>query len=717
MARRKTKASASVADDDADNGYVNANDDLAAKAWKCWRDSRSHLSDWRTEAAECYDIVAGRQWTDEEIAELEKQMRAPVTFNRTGVVLDAVSGYQINSRQDVAYLPREPTDTGPVQVENEAAKFYRQACDAEDEETDAFFDALVCGLGTVEHRMDYDDDPEGMLKIERVDSLEMGYDPSAIKRNLSDRRWDIRGKWWDKSAAKAAFPDRDFDDAENVSGDLDVDSNKPVSREAAARYEDSSGTDDNDKRKDRVFILEYTWFELEPFITALNPLSGKNEDIDSATLKLLNEKMMAVGQPAVKSVKRSRKVYKRAFVHGRDTIEEGEAPCPYRFHYQFMTGKRDRNKKIWYGLVRPMKDPQRWANKFLVQTMHMINANAKGGLIHDEGAFERTDDIEAKMAKPGWRLSKRQGYEAQFVPPTPIPTNTFQLMEFAISSSRDVTGVNLELLGMADREQPGILEHARKQSAMAILAPFFDALRRYHKESGRLTLYFIGKYMTDGRMIRINGDAQAQYVPLTKEWDFTKYDVVVDQSPSSPNSKQAVYGVIAQILPTLAKMNVMPPPEILDYVPDLPASFVQKWKEQIAKPPDQNVEKAKQLELADKAADVTKKGADAALSEAKAQSEAAKAGIDQVSMLMQIMSTLDQIKQGQVASSLQAGDQQLAQRQQMQSEQQQQSAQQQQDTENRFRADEAQRGDEQRQVDNDFRAREMAQAAQVPNAG
>jgi hypothetical protein len=719
MARRKTKAT--VAQDDADNGHghVNANDDLAATAWKCWRDSRSHMSDWRTEAAECYDIVAGRQWTDDEIATLKEQMRIPVTFNRTGVVIDAVSGYQINSRQDVAYLPREPQDTGPVQIENEASKFYRQQCDAEDEESDAFFDALVCGLGTVEHRMDYDDDPEGMLKIERVDSLEMGYDPTCTKRNLSDRRWDIRGKWWDKATAKATFPDTDFDNAENVAGDLDVDGNRPVSREAAARYEDTGISDDNDRRKDKVFILEYTWYELKPFITALNPLTGKNEDIDTATLTKLNEMMLAAGKPEVQSVKRKRKAYKRAFVFGRDTIEEGEAPCPHKFHYQFITGKRDRNKNVWYGLVRPMKDPQRWANKFLSQTMHMINANAKGGLVHDEGAFERPDEIEKKMAKPGWVISKRQGYEVQFVPPTPIPNNTFQLTEFSIGSSRDVTGVNLELLGMADREQAGILEHARKQSAMAILAPFFDALRRYHKESGRLTLYFIGKYMTDGRMIRISGQAQAQYLPLTKVGDFQKYDVVIDQSPTSPNSKQAVFGVIAQIFPTLAKAGVMPPPEILDYIPDLPASLVQKWKEQIGKP-NPDAEKAKELEMADKAADVNKKGADAALSQAKAQREAAAAGIDQATALANIMSLLEQIKQGQVQTQLQAGDQQLAGRQQMMAEQGQAQTAQQQDTENQFREREAMQGDEQRQIDNEVRARELAmqaqaQQAQVPN--
>jgi len=44
-----------------------------------------------------------------------------------------------------------------------------------------------------------------------------------------------------------------------------------------------------------------------------------------------------------------------------------------------------------------MKDPQRWANKFLAQIMHIINTNAKGGLLAEEGAF-----IDPKKAEENW---------------------------------------------------------------------------------------------------------------------------------------------------------------------------------------------------------------------------------------------------------------------------------------------------------------------------
>lgn len=626
-------------------------DEMARTVWKNWRESQDHLTKWREEAAESYDFAAGVQWTEDEVTILKDQLRPVITFNRVAPVLDAVSGYEINSRQDVTYLPRTVDDTGPAQVESAAAKFFREACDAEDEESDMFYDALVCGMGWSEHKMNYDDDPEGMLDVDRIDPMEMGYDPASIRRNLADSRYVMRGKWTDLKYAEEMWPAHDFKSADTMRNPRDDgDVNEPIKVPQNAWYKDNAVGSQYERRRGKVFILEQQYFEREPFYSAINPGTGNLEDMSSGAHAKLQKQLKEIGQPPLESQKRTKKVFKRAFVHGPTTLEDGPAPCPDMFSYQCITGKRDRNRNHWYGLVRPMKDPQRWANKWLSQQLHLINSNAKGRMFYERGTFDNIATVEKKMANPGATIEVNEGQmdKMKIEQPVQLPTNSFQLMEYAIASVRDTTGVNVELLGMADRNQPGILEQQRKQSAMAILAPLFDAQRRYRKNAGRLTLYFIHEYLSDGRLIRIVGDEGAKYVPLTKQPGFDEYDVIVDESPSSTNQKEAVFGVMMQIMPGLQKAGVPIPPEVLDYIPGLPASLAEKWKAMLTKP-NPEAEIRKLIEGLKGMSEIDKNVAYARKYDADAQAAGMAAPMDSAQALMQILQAFQEVSNPQAA--------------------------------------------------------------------
>lgn len=653
MAKRKTKGRfaaptmqlPAIGDDEGD-APMGA-DEQATTAWSRWKASRKHLDKWITEAKESYDFVAGRQWEQADIDTLTEQQRPVITFNRTGTTVDAVSGYEINGRQDVTFIPRSIEDSGPAEVESDAARYFRGECDAEDEESDSFYDVLVCGLGWVGHSMDYEENPEGMLAIERVDPLEMGYDPSAIKRNLADMRWNVRGKWFDRTVAKLRWPDADWLQIplEGATED-EVDERSPINVPENAFYR-SGSAEGYDHQRNKVFILEHTWFELEPFYSVANPQSGQLEKLTPDEHGKIKKAMEAQGLPPLQSVKRTKRVFKRSFVCGKITLEEGDAPCPEMFHYQAMTGKRDRNKNHWFGLVRAMKDPQRWANKWMSQQLHIINSNAKGGIDYEEGAFADVSQVERNQSKPGATLKIEAGYfdKVRRTAPVQIPPNVFQLMEYAITSLRDVTGVNVELLGTADRNQPGVLEHQRKQAAMSILAPMFDSQRRYRKNAGRLEMYFIKEFLSDGRLIRIVGEEDAEYVPLTKKEGFTEYDIIVDEAPTAPNQKEAAFATIMQILPALMKMGIPTPPEVLDYVPGLPTKLASEWKKLLTKPPDPKQTIMQILEGLQKAAEIEKDGTQAEYNKARALAATGGMQISAVDTIGQLMLALQQAAQ------------------------------------------------------------------------
>jgi hypothetical protein len=91
-------------------------------------------------------------------------------------------------------------------------------------------------------------------------------------------------------------------------------------------------------------------------------------------------------------------------------------------------------------------------------------------------------------------------------------------------------------------------------------------------------LYLIQHYLSDGRMVRIVGDDMAQWVPLTKGQFSGEYDVIVDDSPTSPNEKEKTWQILQGILPGVKEMIT---PQVmltlLDYSP-LPTSLVEKLK-------------------------------------------------------------------------------------------------------------------------------------------
>lgn len=607
---------------------IESDHDLIELVKKCKKDSDKHLAQWLKEAKDSYDLVAGHQWSDEDRAVLESMNRPAVVFNRVGPVIDSVCGTEVNNRQQVQFLPRQAGDSGVNELLTGATQWVRDNCDAEDEESDAFFDVCVSGLGWTETRMDYTDEPEGQVLIERIDPLTMRYDPAAKKRNLTDARWVQREEWMTKDEIDATWPEADEIIEDGGLGGDDDKSIQPHDATNAWLYKADAIA--YDPKNGKYLVIHHQWFTLECYYRVADPATGQVIEIDEERYEQIEAQTLKLGIP-LQSVKQTRKVFKQAFVCGSTVLEKGLAPSQVGFTFKAMTGKRDRNLNTWYGLVRSMSDPQRWANKFFSQILHIVNSNAKGGLMVEDGATDNPRKLEEDWAKADSIVTFNEGAlsqgKVQNKPAPAYPLGPEKMMEFSIQSIRDAAGVNLEQLGQANRAQAGYLEAQRKESGMTILAGLFDSLRRYRKLQGRLLADFIKNYLSDGRLVRIvSGDGTERYIPLIRQDDTMQYDVIVDESPTSHNVKERVFGMMMQMLPTLSQMGVPVPPELVDYMP-LPSGLTEKWKMQINQakndPQAQQMQQAQQqLDMAGRQANVRKINADAVLKETQAQTTA-----------------------------------------------------------------------------------------------
>jgi Phage P22-like portal protein len=540
---------------------------------------QNHCREWQKQAEECYGFVSGSdQWSSEDRALLEKQNRPIITFNRIDPVIDSVSGLEVNNRQEVKFFPRHIGNAGVDDLLTAAAAWCRDECYAEDEESDAFRDQIICGMGWIETRLDYDTDPDGMIQIDRVDPLEMVWDSASKKKNLAEARRVARIRDLPLSVVEDMFPDVDVSDL-HASWAMDTSSmaNSPHDATQAVFYtEDQSELIDKNQMLCR--LVEIQWWEHETEYQIIDPLTEKSAILTVEEYKKAKSRLKQMGIFDFPSAKIKTKKYYKAFL-GNTILEKKDGPKQGGFTLKCMTGKRDRNHGVFYGLVKSMIDPQKWANKWLSQVLHIVNTNAKGGIMAEESAFSNPQEAIDNWADPASVTLVKNGAitgnKIQPKPQTPWPQGLEGLMQFAISSIRDASGVNLELLGQADRAQPGILEHQRKQSAMTILAGLFDSLRRYRKEQGRLLLYYITNFISDGRLIKIGGPESQQYVPLVRNPDTVKYDVIVDDTPNSVNIKDQTWYNVMQLMPFLQKMPVPLDVwlDVLKYSP-LPASLV-----------------------------------------------------------------------------------------------------------------------------------------------
>ncbi|HYH17875.1 MAG TPA: hypothetical protein VD995_04595 [Azospirillum sp.] len=607
--------------------------DIVEEAEAFFRASRDHFAKWRVKAREDYDFVAGSQWSEDDRAALAEQLRPVVTFNRIGPVIDSVTGSEVNNRQEVRYIPREMGDVQVNELLTGAAKWVRDECDAEDEESDAFIDAVICGMGWTETYLDMVEDPDGTILVRRADPLEMVPDPTARQANLADAKRVMRVRKVERQFVRDTWPETAAEitsDAAPWTGYHEAE-DEPHDADEARFYR-------NDQRPDRGADLEhwtvahYQVFRAKVVWTLVDPMSGQLTELEDAQYQVFAKRAGQLGLP-VRSVRRPRRYVHEAYVCGKTVLHEGEAPCPHSFSYRAITGKRDRNNGTWYGLVRGMKDPQRWANKWLSQTMHIINSNSKGGLLAEKDAFVNPRKAEAEWSRPdAITLLNHGGLDKiREKAATQYPQGIVDLMTFAVSSIRDVSGVNLELLGMADRDQPGILEQQRSKAALTVLAGMFNSLRRYRKEQGRLLLHMITQYLSDGRLIRITGgDGAERYLPLVRMPDTVRFDVIVDDAPTSPNQKEQAFTVLMQLLPMLLPAGIPIPPEVVDYAP-IPASLAAKWKQMLVsmtqpKPPSPAAQaQARRVE-----ADTEQKRSAAMLNVAKAQATTAGAQLDMV---------------------------------------------------------------------------------------
>ena len=545
-----------------------------------YRRARLHWSKWKKRTRRNYDYYAGRQWTQEEQDELGEG-KAAVVMNRIKPRVSAVVGMEISNRQELRYQPREVSDEALASLVNKASEWTRDQADTEDHETDQFQDMVICGIGASETFMDHEDNIDGVAVTERRDPLGYDWDPDSTQANFADLEFYFYSQDITKDQFKAmGFPIgkarggalgiNDLWETQDQPHDADNDQYYPTEVPAY------SGSDQGKPlKKVRLVRMEYIgrvkkWRVMMPdgSMRSVEPSKAKEIEEDMAARGTpavfveydSNEDMVSGVQPVVEGavlvlpyVAQMEKRCRRAYFTGNELLKDELAPCPHAFSDQFMTGWRDHTEGTWFGMVDGLIDPQEWSNKFLSQAIYIYTVNPKGGMIAKKKAFENPSDVEDNYAAPDkitWaRDDANLETDIKDIKPGAYPADLDKLSAFAINSLPALDGLTPEAMGQVARNQPGILENMRKQAGMTVLAPLFNAKRRYHKRQGRVLLHFISRFFTAGQLARIAGQPiPPETMQALRRVDVRTYDIVTDDAPTSPNAKEFTLNVLIELV-------------------------------------------------------------------------------------------------------------------------------------------------------------------------
>lgn len=566
------------------------------KKFRQWfREAVDAANEWMTAAQEDYDFVAGKQWTRDEIQGFESQSRPAITINRIKPLMNILSGYQRLNRYDIDFLPRSDDDGQICEVRKGLTKYIMDQCDYDGNESQAFLDAAIGGIGWMDVGYEFNEDrSDGEAYVRREDPFSVYVDPEAHKVDFSDARYIARAKWVAKEDLIDIYPDHE----EEINAQYAV--------YDTAEMREGNRTEPLWYKRDlqKVRLVELWYKKREQ--TQIYYLA----DGSSVSESELTQEMLFAGVVAGTDKVSMTKVHCAVFF---DTVLLEDIDSPYQ-HGQFPLvpivcfhfGVGD----IPAGIVRDLKDPQREINRRRIQQLHILNTSGNGGGWIEEDAMteEQWREFEDEYSTPGHFQKVRPqaiaGGKIRERSMTPPPAALIEAETQAQGDLVSISGINEALMGTdIPSHSSGRAIELKQKQAITHIAPMFDHLRKAKKKVAFLLWGGSGKpgiipqFYTEDKVYRIEGTNGQQFIHINQrvvqqdpiagtivktinDLSHGDFDIVVSDTEASTTQRQTqMWGLVDAV----SKLQV-PGDLVFDMILDLSDiphkdEIKQRWQE------------------------------------------------------------------------------------------------------------------------------------------
>ncbi len=465
-------------------------------------------------------------------------------FNRTRPLLSMVSGQQRRTRKSSVVIPLE---NGDQQTADQWTRILLNIFKKEgvyDSISEAFHQgACITGMNLLHLYIDWRDDPvSGDLKVDNCAYNTFFIDPYFRKPDLSDCNFVWKRSYLSHTGAASLLPES-YDEIMALPGN-------PTGTGRDGRFQympESYGQSTSNKlaydeyyyrdyRKQKKVIDKETGDSIE--VTELEQFV----DLDQFLMDYDGE--VKIIEETVPTVRLAIMVQDKVFYDGPNPLGVDKFPfVPVVGYYNPMM-------PYFYtriqGIARSLRDPQMLLNRRIILSADLLESVVNSGFIFKENAVI---DVKHLFQTGQGRIiplkADAQMSDIQQIAPPHIDQSIFQLQDTFSKETALVTGINEEMMGMANDAKAGITEVLRQGAGLVTLEPLFDRLDRSQILLSELMMDSIRSNYTPSKVGRILGGAEP--APLFYNKAFGKYHCSVQLGFNTDTQKQMQMAQLIQL--------------------------------------------------------------------------------------------------------------------------------------------------------------------------
>jgi len=467
-------------------------------------------------------FLAGDQSLWNEIySNIPSNRRRQFNFNRIRRIINMISGHQRKHRKATIVQPIEGADEETASQFTDVISWAYQRDNVYNTISDAFErGALTTGFSLLNLWLDHTLDPaSGDLRCSHLAYNSYICDTFFRKQDMSDCSFVWTRKWVTQDEGALLLPERE----------------EEILKMKAPRY----GTKDQ-----RFYFMpenyNFTTRNLLPYDEFWYQDTRKQKLLvdtqTGETMEWSGDKerleMFLATYPQIKVQTVTRPTVRLAISVNDKVMYDGPNPLNIdRYPFVPVLGYWDPDNIyfMWrmQGVVRGLRDSQFLYNRRKAIELDIMESQVNSGMKVMEGSLVDDNDVlKSGQGQPIFiKASAPLGMgSVEPIQSPAIPPTTIQLSEILSREISEISGVNEELLGVADDDKAGVLSMLRQGAGLVTLERLFDQLDLTQKLLGEISMDIIQNNFTYGKIRRILGKEPTEQF---KNKAFQKYDSVV----------------------------------------------------------------------------------------------------------------------------------------------------------------------------------------------